>query len=315
MTSKAAIITSTITFLLQPSPNSIIMPPSHPILSWILTTSTDYAADGKLFLGQVLTDPYKPASALISGEPRTLPPFLKVEETERENPTLSSQNLLEHSAAVWLQTQGSVAGASAQGASIDSSKTSWKVKKIIGKLTTFKLAYVKESVLEEDDIKDHVKSRLNPFPPTLYIISGLRIFVGAKLVSNTVGSSTNLEGRASVDGTQLQIPARAGLGGKSTNAQTTEESFEKTSDFVFAYMCHEINYFVRTRISPFTGGQTASSDRVASGGEQEEPLELEVRDNCDPVKAAAFGAGEEADDVAHNAFGVGEVEVRYFLSC
>lgn len=259
---------------LQAFTNSIITSPRLTMTSWILTNSTNYAANGSLFIGQVLTDPMYPGSFLLFGRPRTLPQFLHVDETTATNYTLESHNLLQHNGGFWRRSQDSVVDISTEGDSRDISSTIWKVKRMVQKFTAFNMDYVKNVVLEEQDIKRHVKTRLRPIPPTLYIITGVCIFVGAKRADKIAGP------------------------------------FHEMTDFVRAYTCNRVNYFPWIRMAHFNTGKTAGASSHRNGWHRRMIRSRFSRwgstiGNCNPVDAAGFGADGEADDVAHARYRLG----------
>ena len=295
---------------------------STKIKSWILTNSTHYESDGKLFLGQILTDPRNPESSLISGSPRTLPATLHVDTTEAQCPVISTQGLLEHSGSFWLETHGLNAGVSGEAGSLGKYNVKWEVKRLVGKITTFSMTYVEDTVLAEKDVVEYVKRRLSPFPPTLYIITGLRIFEGAKLVAEADDQSS-VQGKLQADGTPHNVPIRGGMQGRVTRSQKAKQSFQSTSSFVFAYQCNRINYFPWKRMSPHTQGETASSEKQPEDTNKktaEESVELKIVNGHAAMNAVEFGADEDAKSLPQIKItipsGVNgdntEVEVRYF---
>jgi hypothetical protein len=288
--------------------------------SWIFTNSTNYASNGKLFLGQVLTNPLNPETALISGKPRELPSTLHVELTRAENALINSQEALANSGGFWLKTHGVKCGVSGEAGSLGSSNVQWEVKSMVGKITTFSFDYVL-SVLKEQDVTNWVSQRLSPMPPTLYIITGVRIFEGAKLADATTDQVSTVGGRVEGDGAP-KAPVHGGAEVQRTSIQHTNQSFETTSDFVFAYQCNKINYFPWKRMSAYPHGQTASSETPSNNGnEQKESsstLEWGLKSEC-PVKDVEFGAGGEADDVLQEKATVSSAEaenteVKYLLA-
>lgn len=287
--------------------------------SWTFTNSTNYASNGKLFLGQVLTNPLNPETALISGTPRELPPTLHVEVTKAQNAMINSHNTLANSGGFWLKANGVKCGVSGEAGSLGTSNVQWEVKTMVGKITTFSFDYVEDVVLKEKDVTNWVSQRLSVMPPTLYIITGVRIFEGGKLVDATTDQQSNIGGR--VEGGAPETVS-GGVGAQRKSAHHTEQSFEATDNFVFAYQCNKINYFPWKRMSAYPHGQTASSgtqSNDASNQEEISPMELRVEREC-PVKAVEFGAGGEAEDIPHenatisSAEGGESTEVQYLFA-
>ncbi|OTA64056.1 hypothetical protein K449DRAFT_421478 [Hypoxylon sp. EC38] len=280
--------------------------------SWILTGSTNYAVEGKIFLGQILSDALNPESALISGKPKKLPGYLHVDRTQTDAPVITSRAFVEKSGGLWLTTGEHGPSISAEAGLFGKSGVKWEVKHLHAYVTTFSLAYVKDVALKEADVIAHVAGRLNRWP-TLYIITGVRIFERAKLVSTTEESSI-ARVQASMGGNMYGVPLQGGAGGQHSRAQETSQSFDETSDFVVAYQCNEINYFpFMLTMRSFTGGHTQSSsraDRNSADGNKGISFELQIEEGQPPVDEVEYGSNEDEEDTPHEAF----KEVRYFLA-
>jgi len=268
------------------------------IKAWILTKCTDYPPEGRLQLGQILSHPRMPDTALMTNGPDQLPADYIVEESNAQGVSILSGNLLDASFGVWAEAMGTPAQISGETVVEDGSVLSWDIKNMRGKGAVFGLDYVKKA-LDHKDVVANVSSHLityDPFHPTLYMITGVRVAEGAKMVMRKEHSFA-ASGKGKIDGQQTGIPMKAGGQGHLKNATVQQEAFKRASDFVFSYKCNKINYWPKLRMSPYVGGDTQSQRTSAStAGPEDRQWDLEIQPFAEPLDAVEFGAVEGQGD-------------------
>lgn len=269
------------------------------VKAWILTKCTDYPPDGRLQLGQILWNPRRPDTALMTNGPNPIPADYKVEESNAHGVSMLSGKLLQASFGVWAEAMGTPAQVSGDMAVEDGSILSWDIRDLRGKGTIFGLDYVEEA-LKHKDVVGYVSSQLvnfGPFYPTLYMITGIRVAEGAKMVmkkQHSIGAS----GKAKFDGSQTGLPMKAGGQGHLKNVTVQHDAFKRASDFVFSYKCNKINYWPKLRQPPYVHGDTQSQQTpVSNTGPDDRELEgLEIQQWVDPLDDAEFGVEGQGDN-------------------
>ncbi|KAF8851525.1 hypothetical protein BDZ45DRAFT_679034 [Acephala macrosclerotiorum] len=269
------------------------------VRAWILTKCTDYPPEGRLQLGQILYNPRNPDTALMTNGPNPLPADYKVDESNAHGVSMLSNKLLKASFGVWGEAMGTPAQISGEMTVGDGSVLSWDFVNLRGKGTIFGLDYVNEA-LKHKDVVGYVSSQLvtfGPFHPTLYMITGVRVAEGAKMVMRKQ-HSTGATGKIKLDGSQHGIPMAAGGQGHLKNVVVQQEAFKKASDFVFSYKCNKINYWPKMQIPPYIHGDTQSQRTTASNTDSEgkEVESLEIQQFAEPLDDVEFGAVEGEGD-------------------
>ncbi|KAM7217250.1 hypothetical protein V8F06_007307 [Rhypophila decipiens] len=246
---------------------------------WIFTKSTEYQPHGILQVGQILSDPFEPSSALHPGGPL---PLLS------PSPTSSGDTGTVRDAAADVGNSTAGLGSAPPLAknyqgygmlkpeetfisgvqlSQNSELTSQfglalaQIAKIRSTIITPSMMYVEES-LRHGDIPSSITlkwwNRLRA--KQLYMVSGVRVVEGARLVRSEKSESGGweVEGRVSASAAaaaaggaarprainQPQVPL-VQVGGKLARDETNREemSFQSATDFVFAYRLQEIFWY------------------------------------------------------------------------
>lgn len=266
--------------------------------AWILTRSTDFAADDfRLQLGQVLTQPRQPTTALFtrsSGIPIA-------ENQESSTTSLKDVNIglnseLGRSFGIWSSVSVLPAEAAIQAAEQQQTSWEWRFKNLRTTGTSFDLRHVK-SLLEQSAISDHIKSTYRStfgIAPELYIVTGLRIAEGAKMqMSKTM--STEGEIKMGIDLSQANVPGKVKLRAATRRLDASHVAFKQASSFIFAYQCSKINSTFKVRIAPFRYGDTQSA---GDGGADDYPefvvdgLKVRKGKEREPVSRREFGLQE-----------------------
>ncbi|KAE8381319.1 hypothetical protein BDV26DRAFT_96393 [Aspergillus bertholletiae] len=224
---------------------------SHP-KSWILVAGQDYQADGILAPGQILTNPYDPASALLPRRPSKIPDSMKMEGTTKEFVDMQFNDSLGTAFQAWVEMNGGFAGAGIGGGAGRQTSTTWKVKSISSSIFTPTIAYAK-SVLEMGDVPQHTKWWQFE---RLYIVTGVRIASGASMVT-TEYKTVNAGAGAGINMSSHGIPASIGGAANIKGNKRSEVSVKHISDFVFAYRLSRIIVFPWVSHRPSTHGEIA----------------------------------------------------------
>jgi hypothetical protein len=258
---------------------------SGPYKRWILTRSTEYRPDGVLQVGQILADPYEPASALHTTGPLDLGDIVP-EETALTNVTGSQASELSAHFGLWANLNlGLLGGSAPLGAGVDGSartaqSQTWAVDRIASTIITPSDALV-DSALHHGDVPSRLKRW--KFAQRLFMVSGTRVVHGARMKTaeeSSVGGGLNAQAdlTAATGGT---VPGKTGIMADGKSKESQEMEFQGSTDFVFAYRLQEIHYYSIPKTSshkPFAQGNTAEtreSDGKSLGSIQDEYDDIE----------------------------------------
>ncbi|KFG80798.1 hypothetical protein MANI_006263 [Metarhizium anisopliae] len=271
--------------------------------AWIFTKSLEWRPNEQLQLGQILSDARSPSSAKIPEGPPPIPSSYKTSSSKAKGVTLTNEQNLAASFGFWGEVVGIPVGVSANALKNRQSKLAWKFDELRGETTVFGLKYI-NSVLGNEDVLNYIKSKYfssGPFAPRLYIVTGIRVAIGARLESQEDNTIMSAKVAASSDGSQGGVPVRGGTKLEITAEDSRRTTFEDATDFVFAYKCNRINYGRTVRQEEYTKGDLQSHDDVAltSAGTPRQAFEniTYTASRISPMDEAEFGVelkeGEE----------------------
>lgn len=281
--------------------------------TWILTKSTSYPPDDfRLQLGQVLRDPLLPMQPLFPSADHPPPQMngMQIAENITKGVVVGTNSSLARCFGLWANTSVVPAEGVLQAAQERQTWWEWRLDELIDKATSFSDEHVRSLVKTNETIKRYIRDNrvaslgLTLFPG-LFIVTGLRIARGAKMEmasAQAVAGQLNFQ----VNVNPNQVPAaNVGLLAQATRLRQDHASFTEAQDFIFAYQCVEILYFLVPRQKQFTGGDTQMGappppKRQRSDEGQEaarSDLESEDEDEFDVVpgeclRAQEFGALE-----------------------
>src|SRR5271156_5975722 len=175
---------------------------------WVLTAGQDYPPHGHLCLGQILEDPFQPASGLIPSD--KISKVIKSTTTRRKSVKMELNDSLD----LWATTPQASMKVETGYESQRSSTALWHFD--ILETNTFQpsLDYV-EKALHSGDVPR--KTQWWKIRRALYMVTGLRTARGATLVTS---ESEKSDFRASTEGdaTAKGIAFKAGVGAKRAKA-------------------------------------------------------------------------------------------------
>ncbi|KAE9371037.1 hypothetical protein N431DRAFT_467251 [Stipitochalara longipes BDJ] len=271
--------------------------------SWIYTRARDYRPGGILRLGQILTDPYNPASARISSTAQEIPAHIQVDKSKHLDATLEHSEALEVAFNAWANIYGMPVGLSGKVETKDEMDVKWHFDELRGETMAFDDQYCQEALRDNVNVVSYIERQwsVEKIFKRLYMITGVRTAVGAKM-TKTEKHTQEAGGQAKFDGSGANVPLQvgAGLSGKQTSG--SKESFEEATDFVYQYQLYQIRYYPHFKPEPFTHGQT----------EGEEPSSEEPKQQPKEIDSLEFkGFGEEFDGDVVNSV-VSDAPVRIY---
>ena len=249
----------------------------HP-KPWISTRSREYQPGGQLRLGQILVQPNDPRSSRITRQGTLVPDDIQVDRSWSNSHRELSKDLGGGFKA-WANVVEIPLGMSANAT--HQSKESWVFEELHGEIMPLNDNYGKEA-LNDPNVKSWINSqyKVERFFRRLYMVTGIRWGKGVQL---KMSNSQQTEGRAGggVDLTPVGAPGqiKVSVGGKVL--QESQESFTKSTDFVFQYALHEINYGATFKAQPYNAGETeadeSDEDEVPKRSEAPEIEDLDFK--------------------------------------
>ena len=238
---------------------------------WFLTKAREFDPTKTLQVGQILVQRDNPAHSLMPGGPLPVPANIHQEDSFQGSVDIDSKDELGAMFRLWGKVQGAPVGGKV-GTNISRLNDEiWHFEKLAGKIISPSEAYVKDSLKHGD-----VPSYTNRFHviKRLYMITGVRVAHGARMTkkeSRSVGMEAELKG----DANQVGGPVEGGIKSSMEKKNEDQQTFQRASDFVYAYRLSEINYWGDPTHKPFVGGEVAGELNEEEEEEEEEEIELE----------------------------------------
>jgi hypothetical protein len=245
--------------------------------AYFLMPNRDCPPNTVMKLGQIFTDLKAPLRRLA--EP--LEPLPTQIETYKENWQTSSNEKKRFSLGVYTQFLASILGIGGD-ADIAFSRANGTVLRTVRLDTIFiepDEEYVERAVAYPPVREFFTK---NPKVSTAYMVTGIKIARNAAMEAQS-DRSVEFSGETGVDGTPAGVPVQIGPKGSVTRAKEHVESFEGSSDFVFAYRIRVVYLDRKT-------GNVRSKDYV-KGALYDDGPRKEIEDSRKLVEGS-----EEADE-------------------
>ncbi len=193
-----------------------------------------YQPGGVLSLGQILSDPCNPASALHPEGPPDLPEKLKLDITTQKNVDVfegSLGTLLPKFSAMAI----AVAGASADASVGTTRSQTGYADAVTTTMVTPSNSFV-DDCLRHGDVPGKLKSLTRT---RLFMVTGIKVFKGARMELSDERSKA-AGAKVEADGTSLGVLGR--LGGSISGVRKSKQStsFGGATDYIFAYTVQEI---------------------------------------------------------------------------
>jgi hypothetical protein len=240
---------------------------------WILTKSCEFSPNGNLRLGQILAKPKDPAYVLQPLGPLPLHEGIAPEITSRSNVGMHDTNELSAQFSAWANLGYVPMQFKAASATTYTHDLQWHFDKLESQIMSPSLAYVRDA-MRHGDVDAALKNWKHPFKRRVYMVTGVRIVNGARMVrENTSSSNNKVVAEGAAPDQSVSAGTRAGFATQSTES----EGFDRATDFVFAYRLNEVRYRGVVTHKPYTDGEVASADGfVVRRGPEAEINDFEV---------------------------------------
>jgi len=266
----------------SPIDHHISSTPHHPTMTrtynrWILTKSCEFSPNGNLRLGQILAKPKDPAYVLQPLGPLPLHEGIEPEITSRTNVSMHDTNELSAQFSAWANLGYVPMQFKATSATTHSHDLQWHFDKLESQIMSPSLAYVQDA-MRHGDVELGLKNWKHPFKRHVYMVTGVRIVNGARMVKTDTSSTNN---KVVAEGAAPDQLASAGTRAGIATHSSESEGFERATDFVFAYRLNEVRYRGVVTHKPYAEGEVASAEKSAVA----RAPEVEIND------FEVFGAG------------------------
>lgn len=249
--------------------------------SWVYTKTTDYKPGGILSLGQILSDPANPASVLQPLGPLPLPAELKPEHQRQEGVNMDITSEMAAMFGVWTKATSLPVGIETKMEKGASSELIWRFTSLGSNIMSPPLEYTRNA-MKHGDVLEGLKKW--GFKKKIYMITGVRTAHGARMEKKETHSST-VQAQLAIDGSAHSVPVGGGVQVGHSSSATNNVTFEKTTDFVFAYRLNEVNYRGKITQKSYTKGETSAA------GDPSAPEAVQELDDFDVI-----GVDEEEVD-------------------
>jgi hypothetical protein len=221
---------------------------------WFLTRSQDWEPGRILSLGQVILNPKNPGDAIFTKTTScvSIPGDYIRDRSERKNVTIHLESKLNASFKLWGEINGAPLAGKLYGETKKESEAKWLLKKLETETFLPDLEYV-EKILKAGDVPTAIKWW--KLRRRIFLVTGVRIARGATISASDVDKSS-VGGALKGDGSTQNIPAKGGFDVNMGHDTKQVETVEESSDFVFAYRLHEINWIAGLDKKAYTDGDT-----------------------------------------------------------
>jgi hypothetical protein len=224
---------------------------------WILTKSCEFSPTGNLRLGQILAKPKDPAYVLQPLGPLPLHKGIEPEITSRSNVSMHDTNELSAQFSAWANLGYIPMQFKSASATTHSHDLQWHFNKLESQIISPSLAYVQDA-MRHGDVEAGLKNWKHPFKRRVYMVTGVRIVNGARMVRKDTSSTNN---KVVAEGAAPDQSVSAGTQTGFATRSSESEGFDRATDFVFAYRLNEVRYRGVVTHKPYTKGEVASADR------------------------------------------------------
>jgi hypothetical protein len=267
--------------------------------TWILVKGCEYRPQGALSLGQILTKPSEPSLPLLADGPLAVPEA-NIERSYQASVELTSHTTLEGSFKIWadvsiLPVRGEVGSNTHKSQSL-----SWHFDRLETEIMVPRLSDVRTAI-SKDEVVAQINRNKFDFRKRLYMITGVRIARGARLVQS-VSKAVGGVAKVGVDLTALTAaPLSVGPAAEISKTSRKDYSFNDASDFVYAYRVCEVHYGKDVYTMPYNRGDTFRLERdneLQTSSEDEEDEEENPRVFVEKIDESDY----TGSDVPHRPF-------------
>lgn len=202
--------------------------------AYFAISSFDYAPDELVKIGQIIRDLTFPGDSIQ----QPLQPLPKIYSSVKCDWQTEYSRTMSGSIGIWAQSVAFLLGFGSDVTAVFTKEESSILK--FQKLETQFIKPTKEYIqdaMATDDMVDYLKR--NPKTGALYMITGIKIARGPEY-SKKKARKLRGDGTVGVDGTATGIPVSLGPRAGVSITSSTNESFARSSDFVFAYRLRRI---------------------------------------------------------------------------
>ncbi|KAH8688037.1 hypothetical protein GQ44DRAFT_780865 [Phaeosphaeriaceae sp. PMI808] len=244
--------------------------------NWILTDSQGWEPGKDLSLGQVLWQPFDPASGLIPVREISKPPTDSIIRTNQKAVEIQSNDVRYASLKTWAGFRGFIMaqmGIHASRSGDSSARSTWTIDELEEETFIPSMQYVRE-VMRAGDVP--LKAEWWKLRRRIFLVTGVRIGRGAKMtVDQTNSTAGALGGNVSAWDPTQSTSVSGGVEAKMSSNTSQFKSVRSMSDFVYAYRLHEINYRLWISKKSFTDGGGAAVEGGDNNGDREKEMVTE----------------------------------------
>ncbi|OAQ72105.1 hypothetical protein VFPPC_00154 [Pochonia chlamydosporia 170] len=232
---------------------------ARPRKHWIVTRTSEYTPNGVLQVGQILADPFDPASALHPGGPLRVPPGVTIEHSVARDVTISQAHEASAVFEIHCRLSGVLAGLGSDTTMQNAQGQNFQFQEVLTRIITPSNEYVDQS-LRHGDVPRKLKGRL-PHIGRLYMVTGVRVAKGAWMRSASTQNVT-ASANANLDLAGSSVPVQLGVNAEAGRRTSEHNQLTPVSDHVYAYRLHRIFYFgtSTTKPRPYLQGHVCSYD-------------------------------------------------------
>lgn len=226
--------------------------------TWILVKGCEHRPGGSISLGQILVKPFEPSLPLLPEGPLSIPEAA-IERSHQAFVEIGSHKSLGWGFKLWADLNMLPISAELGGSGFVSKNATWHFDRIETETMVPRLADVR-AAMSREEVTAQINRKKFDFRKRLYMCTGVRVARGARLCKR---ASIEVGGRAKVgvDLTALAaVPANVGPEMGLSRSTATGTSFEKASDFVYAYRVCEVHYGKDVYVAPYNKGDTFSGN-------------------------------------------------------
>ncbi|KAM3548125.1 hypothetical protein ARSEF4850_009596 [Beauveria asiatica] len=233
----------------------------HP-KSWVLTTSQDFGPKGSLQLGQLLTDPYDPNSAVITSDLVPIPVNTLSDNQFHKHVDFASLDHEQLSFRTWLRSRNAIVPVEGHAGAANTNEVGarYRSSSVLAHQFPPNDKYAQNAV-DVGRTEHRTKVEWWALYRKLWLVTGLRILADETVVgqwrAEVVGH--HAAGNASVD--PANIPLDGGLQAQHQHVTAQTQSIGGASSFIYAYRLHEVRKYRApkpSRSGPWRGGELFS---------------------------------------------------------
>lgn len=238
------------------------MAPKHP-KAWVLTTNRDFNPEKALQLGQLLTNPGDPNSAILAEGVIPVRPDSLQDISTHHDVDFQSRESHQTSFRAWLDVSAPVpAGVDGTVRFGKDAEAEYKSKSLSVHLFAPSDDYAREC-LAKGDAPTRTKLPWYKIWSKVYLVTGVRVMAeGTKITLNNT-QSADLGAHAKVDANAANVPLSAGTEITHKSNKEASQTIGSSDAFIYAYRLHQIHVYRNVKkvtVEAYTGGEVYSTD-------------------------------------------------------